>query len=289
MSNRDQIAFCYDVSNDFFRLWLDRELNYTCALFEGDEELEVAQRRKLEWHYQKARITPDKRVLDIGCGWGANLAFLSRDKGVKRSTGITLSQAQGDEIAQRKLNGVELVVGDVREFWPAEKYDAVISICMMEHLATPEEAREGRHLDLYREFFRRVHAWTNPGSWFGLQTIIRDRLPRNRQDLEDVFWVTRTIFPGGISLRLEDIVMSVGPHWEIVEVATRRDDYRKTCEHWLARLRQHEGTIRERWGEQLFRDHERYFETCIRCFERHYQSLAQFALKRCDHVTGGSR
>jgi len=282
MSNAAQNAICYDVSNDFFRLWLDRELNYTCALFEAGDDLETAQLRKLRWLSDSARVKPGKRVLDIGCGWGANLAFLARERQVGLATGVTLSPAQGDEIRRRALPNTELVVGDYRDFVPTERYDAVISICMMEHIATPEEARSGEHLELYRDYFRRAHAWTNPGSWFGLQTIIRDRLPRDREDLREIHWVTHEIFPGGISLRLEDVVMSVGPYWEIVEVQMRREHYQRTCAEWLARLRSHEAHIRATYGDQLYQNYDRYLAFCERSFERHYQSLAQFALRRVD-------
>jgi cyclopropane-fatty-acyl-phospholipid synthase len=201
---------------------------------------------------------------------------------VESATGVTLSRAQGAEIESRQIPGVSLFVTDFRDFEPVAPFDAVISICMMEHIATPEEARAGRHIDLYRDYFRRVHAWTTPGAWVSLQTIIRDRVPRDPQDLRDVVWVTRHIFPGGLSLRIEDVILSVGPYWEIMQMQTRREDYGKTCECWLSRLRGHEGHIRRNWGDAVFEDYERYLGNCVRSFARRYQSLAQFALKRID-------
>jgi cyclopropane-fatty-acyl-phospholipid synthase len=282
MSTQAEVEVSYDVSNEFFRLWLDRGMNYTCALFEGTDDLDEAQVRKLAWHHDTARVTPAKRVLDIGCGWGANLEYLCRTRGVWSATGLTLSRAQGAEIEKRQIPGVSLLVKDYRDFEPAAPFDAVISICMMEHVATPEQAREGRHIELYRDYFRRVHAWTTPGAWFSLQTILRDRVPRDPQDLRDVVWVTREIFPGGLSLRLEDVVRSVGPYWEIIAVHTRRDDYQRTCESWLSRLRGHEAHIRDTWGDAVFEDYDRYLRTCVMSFAKRYQSLAQFALKRID-------
>ncbi|MGM0575045.1 MAG: class I SAM-dependent methyltransferase [Myxococcota bacterium] len=283
MSTQEEVEVSYDVSNEFFRLWLDEMMNYTCGLHEGAETLEQAQLQKLEWHHQAARLDPDKRLLDIGCGWGANLEYQTRMKGVKRATGITLSRAQAEECRSRGLpEGVDVQVTDYRDFEPDGRYDAVISICMMEHIATPEEAREGKHIALYRDFFRRAWEWTNPGAWFGLQTILRNRVPRNREDLRDIGWLTYHIFPGGLSLRLEDVVQAVNPYWEIMEVRTRREDYRETTAEWLRRLRSHEDTIRERWGDRVFEDYDRYLRTCVRAFEKHYQSLAQYALRRID-------
>ncbi len=282
MSTQTEVEVSYDVSNEFFRLWLDRRMNYTCALFEGTDDLDEAQVRKLAWHHDTARVTPSKRVLDIGCGWGANLEYLARDRKVRSLTGITLSRAQGAEIEARRIPGVSLVVTDYRDFEPAEPFDAVISICMMEHIATPEEARAGLHVEMYRDYFRRAHDWTTPGSWFSLQTILRDRVPRDPHDLREIVWVTRNIFPGGLSLRLEDVVQSVSPYWEIMQVQTRREDYRKTCEAWLRGLRSHEAHVRSAFGDAIFEDYDRYLRTCVIAFAKRYQSLAQFALKRID-------
>jgi cyclopropane fatty-acyl-phospholipid synthase-like methyltransferase len=77
-----------------------------------------------------------------------------------------------------------------------------------------------------------AHEITNVGSWFGLQTILRNFVPRNRDDIRDIGWVTYQIFPGGITPRMEDIVQAVNPYWEVVEAKTRREDYGKTCWHW---------------------------------------------------------
>jgi len=282
VSTQEEVEVSYDVSNEFFRLWLDEKMNSTCGSYDDTDHLEEAQMKKLEWLHEAANINPDKHVLDIGCGWGANLEFLTQVKHVKQATGITLSRAQHEEIMKRELSGVTAHVKDYRDFCPDQKFDAVISICMMEHISTPEEAREGKHIELYRDYFRRVHSWTNPGSQFGLQTILRNRVPRNRQDLIDIGWVTTDIFPGGLSLRLEDVVKAVNPYWEIMEIKTRRVDYQKTTAEWLRRLELHEELIRERWSDKVFDDYQRYLRTCVRGFDQHYQSLAQYSLRRID-------
>jgi len=282
LSTQAEVEVSYDVSNEFFRLWLDERMNYTCGLYEGTDNLEEAQLKKLQWLHDAARVTPDTRVLDIGCGWGANLEFLSTAKKVKSSVGITLSRSQHAEVQARNLPGVNVECVDFRDFQPEEKFGAVISICMMEHIATPEEVREGRHIAAYRDYFGKAHSWTQPGAWFGLQTILRNRVPRNREDLRDIGWLTYEIFPGGLSLRLEDVVKAVNPYWEIMEIQTRREHYGKTCAEWLKRLRHHEELIREKWGDKVFDDYDRYLRTCVTGFEKHYQSLAQYALRRID-------
>ena len=102
-STQKDIQVSYDVDNEFFRLWLDERMNYTCALFDGTDNLEEAQLKKLAWLYNAAHVEKTSSVLDIGCGWGANLEYLSVNRGVGDVHGITLSPAQTAEIRRRKL------------------------------------------------------------------------------------------------------------------------------------------------------------------------------------------
>src|SRR5687767_10369808 len=138
-STKDQVQVSYDVSNEFFRLWLDERMNYTCGVFEGTENLEEAQLKKLALIHDFAHITPDKKVLDIGCGWGANIEYLALNKGVKEVHGVTLSSAQHEEIMRRKIPGVTAHCMDFFQYKPETKYDALTSICMIEHVVSPEE------------------------------------------------------------------------------------------------------------------------------------------------------
>jgi len=281
-SSQKEVQVSYDVSNEFFRLWLDERMNYTCGVFEDTDNLEVAQLKKLNLIHDFAHMTPEKRVLDIGCGWGANIEFLAKDKGVKDVHGVTLSPAQFDEIEARKIPGVTAHCMNFFDYEPEEKFDALTSICMIEHVVSPEEAREGKAIELYRNYFKKAHRLTNKGAWFGLQTILRNVVPRKSKDIRDIGWVTYEIFPGGITPRMEEIVQAVNPYFEVMEVKTRREDYGKTCWHWRARLRDNETLIKEKWGDQVFDDYDRYLSTCVTGFEKHYQSLAQWSLRRVD-------
>ena len=132
-------------------------MHYTSASFHrGDETLEAAQIQKCRILADYAEIEPDSLVLDIGCGWGANLEFLVRDRGVKRAHGITLSTAQCEWIHQKKLPGVTAMVCDYKDFSPREElYDALISIEMIDHLCSPEQSRKGLAIELYRTYLRK--------------------------------------------------------------------------------------------------------------------------------------
>src|SRR5579859_2888535 len=146
-STQAEVAVSYDVDNEFFRLWLDERMNYTCGLFDDADlgpptpagqrvpgNLEKAQLKKLAWHHDHAMLSPEKSVLDIGCGWGANIEYLATSRGVKDVHGITLSPAQHEEIKRRKIPNVTSHCVSYLDYKPDRKFDAIISICMMEHI-----------------------------------------------------------------------------------------------------------------------------------------------------------
>jgi cyclopropane-fatty-acyl-phospholipid synthase len=282
LSTKADIEVTYDVSNEFFSLWLDRRMIYSCALFDGTDDLEEAQTIKLKWFHDKVRAAPDKRVLDIGCGWGGLMEFLAAEMGVKDVTGITLSQAQFSAIREKAVPGVAAELVSYLDYQPRKKFDAVISIGMFEHIATPEQVRGGENIRIYRDYFRRVWEWTTPGAWFGLQSVIGALLPRKREDVRALAWGTGAIFPGAVTPRPEAILAAVNPYWEVMELWTRREHYARTTAAWLQRLQQHEALIRERWGDKTFEDYARYLGGCVNVFEKGFQSLAQLVLRRVD-------
>src|SRR3954471_9961444 len=107
-SSKQEVEVSYDVSNEFFRLWLDERMNYTCAVYESpDQSLEAAQLNKLRILSDFAKVGTDKKVLDIGCGWGAALEYVISARSVKRAVGVTLSSAQAAEVNARKIPGAE--------------------------------------------------------------------------------------------------------------------------------------------------------------------------------------
>lgn len=280
-STQSEIEVSYDVSNEFFNLWLDEAMHYTSASYlTGDETLEQAQVQKCKILSDYAEVTPDSLVLDIGCGWGALLEYLSRDRGVKRIHGITLSTAQCDWVRQRNLPGVKAIVCDYKDYEPEEPYDALMSLEMIDHLCSPDQSRRGMAIDLYREYFRKTSTWIKDGGYFGFQAILRNRVPRARKDLEDLAFTADEIFPGGLNPRLEELIAAVNPYWEVLEMRTQRTSYGKTTAEWLRRMKLHEATIRERWGDKVFDDYDRYLSTCVRAFDAHWSSDVQMKLRK---------
>jgi len=283
-STQAQIDHSYSVSNEFFQLWLDENMHYTSASFlTGKETLEEAQIQKCRILYEYAEMTPDKLVLDIGCGWGSNLLYHAM-RGTRVAHGITLSTAQAEwaNTRMRLPSSYKVMLQDFWTYEPDVKYDALQSIEMIDHVVSPEQANQGLAVDLYRRYFERCWKLAKPGAWFGFQAILRDRVPRDRKDLEDLKFTADVIFPGGLNPRLEELIMAIRPYWECIEMRTQRESYGKTTAEWLRRLRLHEQTIRARWGDRLYEDYERYLSTCVRAFANYWSSDVQMKLRRCD-------
>lgn len=281
-SKHEDIEVSYSVSNEFFALWLDEAMHYTSASYlSGDETLEQAQVQKANILWDYAEMSPEKLVLDIGCGWGSTLEYWIRAKGLAKAHGITLSTAQRDWVNARKVPGLDVRLQDFHTYEPEQKYDGIVSIEMIDHICSPKQAREGKAVELYRGYFKRVHSWMKPGTAFACQAILRDRIPRGKADLEDLAFTADVIFPGGLNPRLEEIVMAVRPYFEIEELRTQRTSYGKTTAEWLRRLRLNEATIRAQWGDQVFEDYDRYLRTCVKAFDNHWSSDVQLKLRHC--------
>ena len=137
--DRQAVRYHYDVSNDFYALWLDRRMVYSCVTFHSpDDDLDTAQEQKLDYICRKLRLQPGQRLLDIGCGWGGLVIYAAKHYGVD-ATGITLSQPQA-ELSNARIAGAglsercQVLVRDYREMDEPGGYDALVSVGMFEHV-----------------------------------------------------------------------------------------------------------------------------------------------------------
>ncbi|MFK7928593.1 MAG: cyclopropane-fatty-acyl-phospholipid synthase family protein, partial [Myxococcota bacterium] len=194
-STQAEIDQSYSVSNDFFKLWLDDNMHYTCAVYDDDKmTLEEAQENKARFLYELAEMDDSKTILDIGCGWGSMIDVATR-LGVKRADGITLSTEQVEWCKERNIDNAEFILCDYALYEPKEKYDGLVSICMIDHLCSPKQAREKNAVKIYREYFNRLAEWVEPGAPFAFQAILTAKMPRKRADLEDLAFTANVIFP----------------------------------------------------------------------------------------------
>jgi cyclopropane-fatty-acyl-phospholipid synthase len=278
-STKEEIDLSYSLSNDFFRLWLDDRMHYTSALYESwDQSLEAAQENKSKALYDFAELTPAKTVLDIGCGWGANVEYISK-RGIKEVHGVTLATEQYNECVSRNIPNAKFWCMDYADFTPPALYDALTSVEMVDHVVSPDQANKGMAVELYRTYFNKCATFLKPGGIFSFQSILRNRVPRTRADIQDLKFTADIIFPGGLNARLEELIMAVNPSFEIMEMRTLREHYGATTAEWLKRFRANEKKIRDTWGDNVYRDYDRYLATCVTAFKNHWSSDVQMKLR----------
>jgi cyclopropane-fatty-acyl-phospholipid synthase len=248
--NRDFIQFHYDLSNDFYRLFLDSNMVYSCAYFrDWDNSLEQAQLDKLDMICRKLRLRPGEQFLDIGCGWGALVCHAAQHYGVQ-AHGITLSNEQ---LALARQTIQSLGLGDrVRvelcDYADVEgRYDKIASIGMVEHVGIGNMLgymRKVRSLLPDRGMFLN-HGITRPGK--ASQRGFRRITPERRL-------LTKYIFPGGELDHLGHMIQSMeAAGFEVHDVEGWRDHYALTCRHWCRRLEANREEAVRLVGEERYR------------------------------------
>jgi cyclopropane-fatty-acyl-phospholipid synthase len=270
--NRDAISFHYDVSNEFYALWLDELMVYSCAYYEDDSQsLEQAQRNKLDHICHKLRLQPGERMLDIGCGWGALICWAAEHYGVQ-AHGITLSKNQYDH-AQRMIRqrGLErqVTVGlmDYRDLKGEAEYDKLASVGMFEHVGL-------KNLPGYFAIAQRL---LKPGGLFLNHGITSDEGGWKKSIATE--FINRYVFPDG-QLETVSTVQQImeDAHFEIHDVESLRQHYALTLRDWVNRLeRGHEDSLKH-VPESVYRIWRFYMAACAQQFEEGstgvYQILA---------------
>lgn len=259
--NRDAIAFHYDVSNDFYALWLDAAMVYSCAYFRRpDDSLDRAQQAKLDHVCRKLMLKPGETMLDIGCGWGALVIHAALYYGV-RAHGITLSQQQlslaRERIAQAGLQDrVTIALCDYRDLPKDGLYDKVSSVGMFEHIGL-------KNLPLY---FAKVHQILKPGGLFLNHGITHD-VEGWEKTLSSEF-INRYVFPDGQLDTISNIQRVMERvHFEINDVESLRPHYALTLRHWVARLEAHHEQALQYVSESTWRVWRLYMAACALEFE----------------------
>ena len=248
----------YDVGNAFYRLWLDESQTYSAALWSGlddQRDLAWAQRNKIAWHMESANVGAARRVLDIGCGWGSTIKACALQPKVERAVGLTLSEAQANQVRGEANAKLEVRLESWQEHQPAAPYDSIISIGAFEHFTKPADDGAAK-IAIYRDFFRHCRDWLTPKGALSLQTIAYGSL---RRDDPNVAMMSQ-IFPESDLPRLEEIVVACDQLFEIVMVRNDRHDYARTCETWALNLRAKRSEAIALVGKEQVQRYERYLK-----------------------------
>lgn len=265
------ISYHYDVSNEFYQLWLDNEMVYSCAYFKtGNESLEQAQQDKFHHLCRKLRLKPGEYLLDVGCGWGGLARFAAREYGVK-VLGITLSREQlklaRDRVMAEGLeNLVDLQLLDYRDLPQDGRFDKVVSVGMFEHVGHA-------NLALYAQ---RLFGAVKEGGLVmnhGITAKHIDGRPVGRGAGE---FIGRYVFPNGELPHVSRISADISEAGlEVVDVESLRLHYAKTLEHWSSRLETHLEQAAAMVPEQTLRIWRLYLAGCAYGFAHGWINLHQ--------------
>ncbi|MFV2060088.1 MAG: class I SAM-dependent methyltransferase [Gammaproteobacteria bacterium] len=245
-NTKKTISHHYDVGNDFYGMWLDKEMVYSCAYFSNpDQTLDSAQQDKLDYICKKLRLTPDQTLLDIGCGWGALICWAAKKYGVK-AHGITLSEQQFAYAQQRiRKEGLQdRVTVELRNYVDLPDdvhYDRVVSVGMFEHIGVD-------NFPVYFETIKRVltasglflnHGITNDTGW---------------QNTPITRFINSYVFPDGELARINSVINAMeNAGFEIIDVESLRRHYALTLRRWIKALEENKNKAIAIVGEATYR------------------------------------
>lgn len=267
--SKENIRHHYDIGNDFYRLWLDETLTYSCAYFKSpNDSLAKAQRNKIEHTLKKLGLSEGDALLDIGCGWGELILTAAKEYHVK-ATGITLSTEQYKKVQERikaenLQNHVDVQLIDYREL-KNQKFDRVVSIGMVEHVGK-------NHLD---EYFTVVNQLLNEGGVSLLHCIT------SIEDGATNSWIDKYIFPGGYIPAMKELVRLMADHGNyLLDVESLRRHYGKTLEHWAKNFENALPEIRKTKDETFIRMWRLYLNSCAASFNCGNIDIHQFLFSK---------
>ncbi len=266
--SRENIHHHYDIGNAFYELWLDREMQYTCAYFPRSTiTLEQAQIAKMDHVCRKLRLKPGDRVVEAGCGWGGLARHMARHYGAKvRSYNISHQQivhAQERARADGLEDRVEFIEDDYRNI--GGEYDVFVSIGMLEHVGLKNYHALGDVID---------RCLTEKGRGL-IHTI-----GRNKPDLMNA-WTEKRIFPGAHPPTLREMMEIFEPReFSILDVENLRLHYAKTLEHWLTRFNRHEEQVERMFDRNFVRAWRLYLAGSIAAFTTSSLQLFQVVFTR---------
>jgi cyclopropane-fatty-acyl-phospholipid synthase len=255
--DRAAIQYHYDVGNDFYQLWLDERMVYSCAYFESPTlTLDQAQEAKLDLVCRKLRLHPGERFLDVGCGWGALVMHAAKHYDVQ-AVGITLSQQQL-ALARDRIDAAGLAsrchieLCDYRDVSRLGSFDKVASVGMVEHVGVD-------HLPGY---FSSVHGVIRPGGLFlnhGIVSVEASHSLSIAQQIERKLWrrdafIDQYVFPDGKLGPFHAVVGAAeGSGFETRDVESLREHYVLTLRDWITRLQSNEAKAIELVGQHTYR------------------------------------
>jgi cyclopropane-fatty-acyl-phospholipid synthase len=279
--NKANIQHHYDVSNAFYRLWLDPRMVYSCAYFRTEaDSIDQAQVQKLDHVCRKLMLSPGESFLDIGCGWGALILHAANAYGVN-ATGITLSQNQHDHVKARIAEAglekrVKVELRDYLDLPEDPLYDKIASIGMFEHVGIRN----------YPRYFGKIRRVLKPG---GL--VLNHGITHNWPGASSLGsgigdFIEQYVFPGGQLAHVSRVIQGLATDGlELIDAEALREHYARTLWQWVDRLESNADAARREVGEERFRVWRIYLAGSAHAFDRGWLSIFQLLAGR-PHADG---
>ncbi|MFM2482487.1 class I SAM-dependent methyltransferase [Celerinatantimonas sp. YJH-8] len=265
----ESISYHYDVSNDFYKAWLDKNMVYSCGYFNSlDDSLDQAQEQKIDHILTKIRLQPGQKLLDVGCGWGALIIRAAQKYGAK-ATGVTISQQQFDE-AQRRIKAAgledccEVKLLDYRDV--TGKYDRITSVGMFEHVG----------LANLESYFRKLNDLLEDDGIIMNHGITSSDPDSGGAPAGGGDFIDKYVFPNGelphISMVLHEMAKA---GLEPTDAENLRRHYAITLEHWAARFEAQSEKLQQMVDEKHFRIWRVYLAGCAHAFHQNWVAIYQ--------------
>ncbi|MBS5939632.1 cyclopropane-fatty-acyl-phospholipid synthase family protein [Clostridium sp.] len=275
-NQKKEVTSHYDIGNDFYSLWLDETMSYSCAYFKNeDDTLYKAQKNKINHILKKLQLKEGMSLLDIGCGWGYLLIEAAKKYKV-HGVGITLSEQQYLKFKERikEENLEEYLTAELMDYRDLEKsnlkFDRVVSVGMLEHV--------GR--DNYNLFFKNVDSVLKDQGLFLLHYI------SGRKEHAGDPWIKKYIFPGGVIPSLREII-NLGSEFDYntLDVESLRRHYHKTLLCWYDNYKNNIDKISEMFDERFVRMWGLYLSACAASFNNGMIDLHQIVFSKGNNNT----
>ena len=270
-NQKKEVQAHYDLGNDFYKLWLDESLTYSCAYFKSESDtLYEAQKNKINHILQKLALEDGMTLLDIGCGWGFLLIEAAKKYHIK-GTGITLSKEQcrffEEKIKEEQLEDyLSVQIMDYRDLPKLGKtFDRAVSVGMIEHVGRGN----------YDEFLKQVNYVLNPGGLFLLHYI--SAMKEHPGDA----WIKKYIFPGGTVPSLREIVTLLPDYnFYTLDIESLRRHYNRTLLCWRENINKNIEEIEKKRGKEFARMWELYLCACAATFNNGIIDLHQILMSK---------
>lgn len=269
--SRENIVHHYDIGNDFYRLWLDETMTYSCGYFKSERDtLRQAQKNKVDYILKKLNLKEGQTLLDIGCGWG-ELILTAAGRYKVKTLGITLSEEQFAKAQKRAAaegldDLVEVQKIDYREIRD-RKYDRIVSVGMLEHVGK----------DHLHEYFSHVNQMLKEDGLSLLHTITGIHEGEGGTNS----WINKHIFPGGYIPSIQELIGHMsGEGLHLIDAESLRRHYGRTLEHWAANFEKALPEIQKSKDERFIRMWRLYLNSCAASFNTGNIDIHQFILTK---------